>query len=83
VRFQAPDAVAARLASDGDRKGRPMAKIARIYRYPIKGLSAEALHPVELAAGIAAGSQVRARATRRAVRSRATGLAAQEPLPDG
>jgi MOSC N-terminal beta barrel domain len=51
VRFQAPDAVAARLASDGDRKGRPMAKIARIYRYPIKGLSAEALHPVELAAG--------------------------------
>lgn len=28
-----------------------MAKIARIYRYPIKGLSAEPLHTVELAAG--------------------------------
>jgi hypothetical protein len=28
-----------------------MARIARIYRYPIKGLSAEPLHAVELAAG--------------------------------
>ena len=28
-----------------------MAKIARIYRYPIKGLSAEPVHAVELAAG--------------------------------
>jgi uncharacterized protein len=28
-----------------------MAKIARIYRYPIKGLSAEPLQAVELAAG--------------------------------
>jgi hypothetical protein len=38
--------MAASLASD-DEKGRPMAKIARIYRYPIKGLSAEPLHAVE------------------------------------
>jgi uncharacterized protein len=43
--------VAASLASDGDKKGRLMAKIARIYRYPIKGLSAEPLQAVELAAG--------------------------------
>ena len=28
-----------------------MARIGRIYRYPIKGLSAEPVHAVELAAG--------------------------------
>jgi uncharacterized protein YcbX len=62
----------------------PTATIAHIYRYPVKGMSAEPLPRVSLAAGegVPLDRIFGLAPPRRRVRSRAPGVAAQAQLPD-